>query len=267
MINSYMPKHVRKSLEKVILEFKSTHGEKYDYSEVNYISNNTKIKIICKHHGAFYQLPTDHKRGSGCSHCSKNKKISQEEFIDRVKKIYGNKYDFSNAVYKTSKEKVKVICNTHGEFLTTPSTLFNGSACKKCGYEQQIKTKIKNNIISDPMLKDEFNLYRDTVRKLSNENFQKFYYDINPNNLPRGENYHLDHKFSILDGFLSKVPPEEIANPSNLQIITSSENRIKGSKSCTSKIFNQKQYNEIINKRTEKISKKYKIYDIELKKK
>ncbi len=117
------------------------------------------------------------------------------------------------------------------------------------------------------MLKDEFNLYRDTVRKLSNENFQKFYYDINPNNLPRGENYHLDHKFSILDGFLSKVPPEEIANPSNLQIITSSENRIKGSKSCTSKIFNQKQYNEIINKRTEKKSKKYKIYDIELKKK
>ena len=261
-----MPKHIRKLLKQVINEFKFVHGEKYDYTEVEYKSSFTKVKIICKEHGAFYQLPTDHKKGSGCSQCSKNKKLSQKEFISRVKKIYGNKYDFSKSIYKTSKEKIKVICNKHGEFSTTPSTLFRGSGCKKCGYEQQINTKIENGIINDPELKDKFNLYRETVRKISNENFQKYYYDINPDNLKRGKDYHLDHKFSILDGFLSKKSPEEIAHPSNLQVISSKENQIKGTKSLISNHSYQKEYKEIKKMKSEKLSDRYKIYDLILNK-
>jgi len=262
MINSYMPKHIRKSLEQVISEFKSSHGEKYDYSEVEYISNNTKVKIICKKHGPFYQLPTDHRRGVGCSQCSRNKKLTQLEFINKVNQIHGNKYDFSKAVYKSSKEKVRVICDKHGEFFTTPSGLFGGGGCKKCGYEQQVKTKIERNLISDPKLKDEFDIYRENVRKLSNDNYQKFYYDINPNNLPRGNDYHLDHKFSILDGFLSNKLPEEIAHPSNLQIISAKENQSKGSKSYIDEYSKNKEYKEIKNKKIERVSKKYKIYDL-----
>lgn len=266
MINNCMPKHIRKTVEQVISEFKSTHGERYDYSEVEYISNNTKVKIICKKHGVFYQLPTDHKRGSGCSYCSRNKKISQEEFLSRVKDTHGNNYDFGESTYKSSKEKVKVICNKHGEFFTTPSILLSGSGCKKCGYEQQVKTKIEQNSISDPKLKNKFDIYRDNVRKLSNDNYQKFYYDINPNNLSRGKDYHLDHKFSILDGFLSDKLPEEIAHPSNLQIISAKENRSKGSKSYIDEYSKNKEYKEVQSRKSERISNKYKIYDIVLNK-
>jgi hypothetical protein len=30
------------------------HGDKYDYSKVNYINKRTKVCIICKKHGEFY---------------------------------------------------------------------------------------------------------------------------------------------------------------------------------------------------------------------
>lgn len=34
------------------------HGDKYDYSLVNYINSYTKIKIICPVHGIFEQPPS-----------------------------------------------------------------------------------------------------------------------------------------------------------------------------------------------------------------
>lgn len=44
------------------------HGNKYDYSLVDYIDNKTKIKIICSIHGCFEQTPGIHLRGSGGRH-------------------------------------------------------------------------------------------------------------------------------------------------------------------------------------------------------
>lgn len=43
---------------------------------------------------------------------------------------------------------------------------------------------------------------------------------INPNNLKRGiKNYHIDHKYSIKQGFLNNVPIEIITHPCNLNMI------------------------------------------------
>ncbi len=39
--------------EEFIIKAKKIHGDKYDYSLVNYINNTTKIKIICSTHGSF----------------------------------------------------------------------------------------------------------------------------------------------------------------------------------------------------------------------
>jgi hypothetical protein len=57
------------SLENIILEFKKIHGNKYNYSLVEYKNNDTKIKIICKEHGIFEQKPRVHLSGSGCPIC------------------------------------------------------------------------------------------------------------------------------------------------------------------------------------------------------
>jgi hypothetical protein len=52
------------------------HGTTYDYSISNYIEKNEPVEIICKIHGPFKQLPTDHYiNGAGCPECKKRKII------------------------------------------------------------------------------------------------------------------------------------------------------------------------------------------------
>jgi hypothetical protein len=48
------------------------HGDKYNYSLVNYINNHTKVKIICKKHhdDYFLQHPAKHLSGRGCPLCN-----------------------------------------------------------------------------------------------------------------------------------------------------------------------------------------------------
>lgn len=45
------------------------HGDKYDYSKVEYKSNSTKICIICSIHGEFSQKPYVHLQGCGWTYC------------------------------------------------------------------------------------------------------------------------------------------------------------------------------------------------------
>lgn len=42
------------------------HGSLYDYSEVDYVNKDTKVKILCKEHGSFLQTPEKHIAGKGC---------------------------------------------------------------------------------------------------------------------------------------------------------------------------------------------------------
>ena len=60
--------------EKFIKKAIKIHGYKYDYSKVNYINSNSKIIIICKYHGKFEQLPSNHINKRGCIKCGKNMK-------------------------------------------------------------------------------------------------------------------------------------------------------------------------------------------------
>lgn len=46
------------------------HGNKYDYSKVEYVNSRTKVIIICPKHGEFCQLPSAHTAGEGCKRCS-----------------------------------------------------------------------------------------------------------------------------------------------------------------------------------------------------
>lgn len=57
------------------------HGDRYDYSLVEYVNTRTKISIICKKHGKFTQLPKAHYLGQGCPRCYGNLRLSKKEFI------------------------------------------------------------------------------------------------------------------------------------------------------------------------------------------
>lgn len=55
-----------------------------------------------------------------------------EFFIIQARKIHGDTYDYSKVVYKSSLEKVCIICSEHGEFWQTPNNHLRGRGCAKC---------------------------------------------------------------------------------------------------------------------------------------
>jgi hypothetical protein len=134
---------------------KKVHGDKYNYSLVNYINNKTKINIICPIHGIFEQAPSNHLTKSGCHKCSRNlvaKKLTMttEEFILRANNMHGNKYDYSLSSYKGSHAKIKIICPEHGEFQQKANDHMCGYGCYKCNEskgEREIRNYLKNNNI------------------------------------------------------------------------------------------------------------------------
>ncbi len=60
---------VRLSKEDFIQKAKVVHGDKYDYEKVIYKNYSTKVEIICKEHGVFWQTPNNHLFGAGCPAC------------------------------------------------------------------------------------------------------------------------------------------------------------------------------------------------------
>jgi hypothetical protein len=114
------------------------HGDKYDYSLVNYKNNKTKVKIICPIHGVFEQTPSNHiNMGQKCPKCSKNVPTTKD-FVEKSIKIHGDKYDYSLVNYKNSKTKVKIICPIHGVFEQTPyAHVDKKQSCPIC-YNQQM---------------------------------------------------------------------------------------------------------------------------------
>ena len=56
-------------LDEFINRAKNVHGDKYDYSKVEYINNRIKVCIICPKHGEFWQIANNHLKGYGCLKC------------------------------------------------------------------------------------------------------------------------------------------------------------------------------------------------------
>ena len=59
----------KKDTGRFIREARIIHGDRYDYSYVEYSNLKTKVKIICREHGGFLQEPTLHLSGCGCPIC------------------------------------------------------------------------------------------------------------------------------------------------------------------------------------------------------
>ena len=108
------------------------HGDKYDYSLVDYMLSRTKVKIICRDHGVFEQTPNKHLQGDGCPECGGNVKLDNVTFIKKATEKHNNKYDYSLVDYVKSQTKVKIVCSEHGEFLQAPAKHLWGSGCPRC---------------------------------------------------------------------------------------------------------------------------------------
>lgn len=131
-----MPK--KKTQSEFIEQARVVHGDRYDYSLVEYINSNTKVIVICSEHGEFAIAPDHHLNRGGCRKCYfDRKKYSQAAIIKKFKAAHGDRYDYSKVVYKGSDQKVTIICSKHGEFQQAAHVHYGGSGCRKCANENQ----------------------------------------------------------------------------------------------------------------------------------
>jgi very-short-patch-repair endonuclease len=131
-------------INEFIARSRVVHGAVYDYSKVAYMAGDSAVTIVCPSHGEFQQKPRVHLSGSGCKHCYLvRNRSNKDEFIQQAIKTHGDRYDYSNVVYTTSKEKVEVICFEHGSFWITPNShTSSGGGCPRCK-ESKGETRIR----------------------------------------------------------------------------------------------------------------------------
>ena len=88
--------------EEFISKANLIHNNLYNYNEVSYENSFTNVKIICKNHGIFYQIPHNHLQGNGCKLCgnpSKGELVIKNTF-DNIKIVYITQYGFNDLRYK-----------------------------------------------------------------------------------------------------------------------------------------------------------------------
>jgi hypothetical protein len=120
--------------DKFIEKAKLIHGDKYNYSEVDYINAKTKIKIICTEHGVFEQSPNRHLSGDGCPKCAGRDKTIND-FVNISNKKHNFKYNYEFITQNNIKYDldVKIVCPIHGEFYQKPSSHIFKYGCPECG--------------------------------------------------------------------------------------------------------------------------------------
>lgn len=77
----------------------------------------------------------------------------------------------------------------------------------------------------------ERDIYYKKVWEITEASFKKHYNVINPDGVQRGTEWHLDHRFSIAEGFRQNIEPDIIGSHHNLQMLDSATN-IKKKDAC-----------------------------------
>lgn len=165
------------------------HGDRYDYSKVQYVNSVTKVSISCIEHGEYLQRPGKHLAGSGCPKCGRirtteKKTHSNDWFIGKAKSKHGDIYNYSKSEYITLDSKLVITCPEHGDFLQTPDNHLRGSGCPECGNIKISESRITNSKLKrrwDFTQPEEYKLIplsQGKFAKVDNEDFDRLK-DIN----------------------------------------------------------------------------------------
>lgn len=136
-----MPKKLTQ--EDVIERFRMIHGNKYDYGELNYKNKRTPFTVIChkkdkygNEHGAWSTTLDIHSSGCGCPKCAlERRRTTNEEYIEKCKKVWGDRYILDAVDYFNDNTKVTIICRIHGPFQVRPGLFIHGCGCRECRNE------------------------------------------------------------------------------------------------------------------------------------
>ena len=186
--------------EEFIERAKKVHGDKYDYSKVNYVDSHTDIIIICPEHGEFKQKPSNHLNGNGCPECIRNK-WTTEKFILKAREVHGWKYDYSKTEFKTVRDKVCIIChdldrygNEIGEFWQLPLEHLSGRGCER---ERRGINEDSWEVRICPICNTEFKVRKKYKKITCSEKCRKEYVEMHKEEINKKRSNSLKHSFSL----------------------------------------------------------------------
>lgn len=134
----------KRTTEQVIEDFRKVHGNRYLYDKFVYVDKDQHAIMTCRCHGDFQMNPNNHQHGQNCPECAKihRSRVKINKYRDicitKFREVHGNKYDYSQVVYKLGRQNVTIICpivtngKIHGPFLQTPESHWGGSGCPTC---------------------------------------------------------------------------------------------------------------------------------------
>ena len=110
------------------------HGNKYDYTEVEYQGSEVKAKIWCNTHKEFFwQTPKKHVNGRGCPKCKvdsikSKQRHSLSDYLPQLEEMYVGVLDFTKSKYINWKTKIEVLDLKYNDtFETTIDSLLKGT--------------------------------------------------------------------------------------------------------------------------------------------
>lgn len=152
----------------------------------------------------------------------KGQTILSEEYIRNYVKQFGYEL-LEKDELNNKKTMLKLKCPNGHIFNIRYESFQVGSRCKECFYESLRKDWTIEEIYN-------YEEYKKQVQSLSNITYRKYKKIINPNNYKRGHgenDYQLDHKFSIIEGFKQNVPVEVMSSLVNLELLKAFDNASK----------------------------------------
>jgi hypothetical protein len=100
---SYIKRGINKTKtnEEFITDSNKIHGNRYDYSLIEYKDARSKVKIICPDHGMFEQTPDKHFSGCGCPICKESKGETEiREYLIEHNLNFIRQHMFNNCKHK-----------------------------------------------------------------------------------------------------------------------------------------------------------------------
>jgi very-short-patch-repair endonuclease len=155
------------------------HGDRYDYSLVEYKSLSSKIKILCNLHGMFEQNSKNHRDGQGCPICSGRVIKTKNEYL---KHFNTSKYDYSlvnNTILKNN-DYIKIIDKDNGlvymQLLKHHKKNMNPSKIESNSLVKKLK-KIHNSTFEYVIEKETY-YSTDKIKIINRKNKDQFYYRV-----------------------------------------------------------------------------------------
>lgn len=158
-------KKIRYTTEQFIGLAQEVHGDRYDYTDVQYTTTRSPVAIRCAQHGVFTQRPNAHlSKKQGCPTCGAEQSVhtrqqKQPAFATLASTVHNGRYLYDSVTYINRHTPVVITCVVHGPFSQRPNDHLNGSGCPSCGSVQ----RASSNALTHQQFLDRANNIHDGV--------------------------------------------------------------------------------------------------------